>query len=320
MARILDALRKPESRALVQPDERDAQDSPPLQLLDAADIELEEAMPFIEVGGRNRPLEASPNVLKAAPARVVPPNPKAAPAVAAQACETRPSAVVAFRPLTLRSQAVKPLRERLAADLVAFHQPDNPPATAYRTLLAGMLETAPSGRNGLWLYSGNAPATPTAAVILNLAITAVLRESLRVAVVDANAQRRDIASHLGLASVPGLAEVVAGDCSLEHALQETGIAYFHVLPAGQPHAKSPARRGGEGITAVLRQLRQRFDLVFVAGPCWDGRPEIVALSALCDALYLVVPQAESESESVSELLRIIPEYGGPLRGCVVTAA
>jgi hypothetical protein len=66
-------------------------------------------------------------------------------------------------------------------------------------------------------------------------------------------------------------------------------------------------------------LRQRFDLVLVAGPCWDGRPEIVALSALCDALYLVVPQAEAESAPVGELFRVIPDFGGPLRGCVVTS-
>jgi Mrp family chromosome partitioning ATPase len=181
-----------------------------------------------------------------------------------------------------------------------------------------MLDASPITRGGIWLFSAATAATKLTPVVLNLAITAVLRASLRVVAVDANPQNHALAEQLGLASSPGLAEVRRGECSLDRALQETGIAYLHALAAGQPDARGMKHSAGENMTTLLDELRQRFDAILIDGPCWDGRPEVVALGALCDSLYLVVSHADAESESVGELQRVIPEYGGPLRGCVVT--
>ena len=75
---------------------------------------------------------------------------------------------------------------------------------------------------------------------------------------------------------------------------------------------------GDALRPVLRQLRERFELVLLDAPCWDGRPEMVALSSVCDLTYLVLPEAESETPDTEAWLRTLPQQGARLRGCIVT--
>jgi Mrp family chromosome partitioning ATPase len=67
---------------------------------------------------------------------------------------------------------------------------------------------------------------------------------------------------------------------------------------------------------VVRQLRERFELVLIDAPCWGARPEAAALAAVCDAVYLVAPGGEDAA--TGELVRTLPRQGVPLRGQVVT--
>ena len=65
-------------------------------------------------------------------------------------------------------------------------------------------------------------------------------------------------------------------------------------------------------------MRERFDLVLVDAPCWDGRPEMVALGSLCDLVYVVLPEAESATPATDAWIRTLPQQGARLRGCIVT--
>jgi hypothetical protein len=70
--------------------------------------------------------------------------------------------------------------------------------------------------------------------------------------------------------------------------------------------------------SLLRHLREQFDLVLVDGPCWDGRPEVVALGCACDAVFLCLPESDQDTPETADLLQVIPEQGAALCGCVLT--
>jgi Mrp family chromosome partitioning ATPase len=72
--------------------------------------------------------------------------------------------------------------------------------------------------------------------------------------------------------------------------------------------------------SLVRDLRQRFDLLLVDGPRWDGRPEVVAAGAACDAVYVVMPETEAESPQLDHLFQVIPEQGARLAGCILTSS
>jgi Mrp family chromosome partitioning ATPase len=305
---MLDALR----RTANPQTEADAQPSPPLALA-ATDSEpmlvhADDEVPFIEVGPR-KSMEASPSVLACTP--VSPPRAPLPQAAAPREPVSAPRSIH-FRAVPDHSAA----RSRLAPELVAYHAPDQPAARQYREVCDAVLNAVAGDRAAALLFTPALPRSGNTTTLLNIALTAARQERRRVVVVDANPRQPAVAERLGLPAAPGLREVLAGAATLEDVLQATEQANLFALTAGVRDAGG-VRFVAETMRSLLRQLRQRFPLVFVDGPCWDGRPDVTALATACDAVFLVAPEQEAETPQTDALLRLISDRGARLAGCIL---
>jgi Mrp family chromosome partitioning ATPase len=280
MGKVLDTLRQ----ASQAPPE-----APPVR-------EQPEQASFIEVGPHRGMFEASADVLAtlpAQPALTAPPGP------------------------VVRAPAPQKHPPRLAAELVASHVPGSPAAARYDALLGGLLGALgeqDAGTHPVLLFTSPRQQVGATTVLLNLALSAA-RQGRRVVAVDANLRRPAVAARLGVAAEPGLTDVLAGDCTLEAALKGTELAGLTALPAGSPTALLACP---ETLRSLLRQLGEAFDLVLLDGPRWDGRPALSALAAACDAVFLIVPTAAGDPAPPGDLLRLLPQQGIRLAGCILT--
>lgn len=310
MGRMLEALRRADGP-------RPRPGEPPLQpvwpepepMAGPADGE---DVPFIEVGGPRAATEASPGVLArvvAAPAEVRPTPPPQAP---------RPAVMeVAFRPLPVgRGPTADP--SPVAPELIAFHEPEHVVSGQYRDVTAALLAPLAAARPHVLLFCAATPAAGTTTVLLNVAVTCSRQGGRRVLVVDANLRRPALATRLGLSESPGLREVLAGSLTPEQALRATAQPDLLALTAGHSAQVADLTQAGNGLRSLLHHLRDRFELVLVDGPRWDGRPEVVLLGSACDGVYLVLPEEGAEAAPVPDLLRAAPDQGVCLRGCVLT--
>jgi len=294
MGKFLESLRQTALRpsSMEAPVHRNNAPAPVVEV-EKAD-ETDEEIPFIEVGPR-KSMEASASVLATRP------------------LPAAPAPAVTFRP---SSPEVAVRRPHFAPEIIVHHQPDHPVSGQYRDLLA-VLTPAVSGEGAkALLFAPGLMGADAAAVLLNLAVTAVRQGNTRVVVVDADPHKPALADRLGLAARPGLAEVMSGAVALDQALQLTDLAHLTVLPAGGP-APAGLRLVVETPASLLRKLRQRCDLVLVLGPSWDAGCE--ALAAACDVVYLVLPEREAGSPRVDELLQTFPRQGTRLGGCILAA-
>jgi Mrp family chromosome partitioning ATPase len=287
MGKMLETLKQATARRVRPPDEPD-------RVLRLDDEAPEGEASFIEVGP-HKFMEASAAVLAAKPA---------------------PQGLhgVAFRPPPAAT-AEAPRSARVAEGIIAFHQPEHPVSAQYRDLLAALATSAGDPPRALLL----APALPdgdAGAVALNVAATAA-RAGRHVVVVDGCRRPPGAAERLGRAGRPGLTEVLSGAAPLDRAVQSTDLANLSLLPAGAPHLGGGVRFVAETLRSVLRQLRQRLDLVLVRGPYWDGRADVVALGAACDAVYLVLPEREAGSPQVDDLVQTLPSHGVRLGGYIL---
>jgi Mrp family chromosome partitioning ATPase len=278
-------------------------------------------IPFIEVGGPAPRGGASPVVLSlpaAARLRLVPEPPgEAPPAFEPLPPASFPSAVaVAFRPLPL-DRRLPPPAQRFAADLVAYHQPDHPASAQFRQLAAALRHGLKAGEAHAVLCAGLAPRVGTSCAVLNLAITYAL-QGVRTVIVDAHAVRPAVADRLGLRGRPGLAEVLRGAESLDRALQETGLENLTALTAGEADPLCPTPAVGEATRPVVRQLRDRFDLVLIDAPPYPEATDGRGLEAACDAAYVVLPRSDADNPEIEERIRRMAERGSPVRGCILT--
>jgi Mrp family chromosome partitioning ATPase len=342
MGRLLDVLKKAENLsvpAVEQPLRPTAEPSIPPVEVPEPEIEV----PFIEVGP-HKSLEASPCVLACGPTAYRPPLMPEAPTREKDGSQTvqqprTTSPQVHFRALPapqVRGASPSPI----APELVAFHAPEQSGGRQFRELLADIL-TASGLQDGegpaALLFSPVRPELDATTTVLNLAITAATQWRRPVIAVDAHLRRppreATAAGLLGVAGVPGLSDVLAGAATLDQILLPTDQPHLYLLPAGTQTGHSPAPRGitpradkgggkrfvAETMRSLLRQLRQRFALVFVNGPYWDGRQETISLGAACDGVYLVVPEQEAETPQIDALVQSIPTQGSRLVGCVLVA-
>ena len=328
MGRMWDALRRDDITA-------SATEQPlamPAPTEDAeAQLTSTEEIPFIEVGPR-KSMEASPSVLACAPSSsgdrrtgsvscrvgdAVHPAADAAGSPLAthhSPFATRPPRSVQFRTLPNRAK-----RSSLAAELVAYHAPNQGATQQYRDVLDALLNTsAAAARPSALLFTSSQPGCGATTTLLNVAITAAEQTQQRVVVVDANFRRPAVAQRLGLPAAPGLREAMAGAAALDEVIQATEQANLFALPAGIRTA-SGVRFIAETLRSLLRQLCQRYPLVFVDGPHWDGKPDGTALAAACDAVFLVAPESEAESPQTDALIQLIPTQGARLAGCILVA-
>lgn len=323
MARIRAALQRAESPSekLTAPSTAAGPEQPPPALLPPVPAMQTEEIPYIEVGGKNMPIDASPSVLACTPK----PRLKIhAPAVEPEKQLSLPThpiqeaepATLSFQSLQSGIVPLKPVEQRLHARLIAFHQPTHAVSQQYRLIGEHVGAQLPARKAQALLFTSAPLSTDTATVLVNLAITRVREAGVRVALVEADVHNPTVAEALGLEAAPGLLEVLSGGLSLDRVLQPTGIDNLVALTGGQGSPDSRLLMGGDSMKAILRHLKERFEWVLVHAPRWDGRPEVVSLGAFCDAVYLILPRAQAQAKEVKELMQLIPIQGGRLRGCI----
>lgn len=285
---------------------------------------IQEEIPFIEVGGKDTPMEASASVLACAP-RPAPKlqlhRPEAIETPAAEEPKAPPvvetaATIITFKPLAGAVEPLAPVSERLAPELLTFHQPDHAVSKQYGEVAKAIDQQLPAGKSRALLFTAAAGAD-TSDVVLNLAIVQARQRPSRQVVVDAHLREARTTARLGLSGRAGLRDVLTGLCSLERALVDTGIESLVALTAGRENPL-PCLVAGDAMLSVLRHLKSRFDCVMIDAPAWDGRPDVTALGSACDAIYVVMSKAEADSETTRNLLQLIPLQGGRLRGCVLT--
>ncbi len=263
--------------------------------------ELPADAPYIEVGLRQ--LDGSPEVMA-----VAAPSPLARPAVTPH---------LQFRPTTAKSG---PVAGTLPADVIAYHAPAHPLAVQYRALTTSLLGLRQGIGPRLLGFTTALAGTPLCSVLLNVGVSAARLASRRVVLIDADLRQPTLAATLGLPRSPGLVEVLSGVVAVEQAVRSTVQANLLVLPAGETTPESLDLLRVDPLRRLLQRLALRADLLLLALPRWDAKPDVLAGSVCCESLFVVAPEAEVDQPHVQQVLAQVPAVGVPLAGTVLLAA
>ncbi|MFG0326293.1 MAG: polysaccharide biosynthesis tyrosine autokinase [Phycisphaerales bacterium JB037] len=165
------------------------------------------------------------------------------------------------------------------------------------------------------LITGGLPNAGTTTVGLNLAFACAATD-MRVLLIDANFRRPRIHRVLGLED-RGLGQVLAGEASLEEAVQPTDIEGLVVLAAGGKDPRAIDRLGTGAMDEVLANAAASYDLVII-----DAAPMVVSGDALslankCDCSLLVVRALSEKRGMVARLKADLAEARGEFLGVLV---
>ncbi len=174
------------------------------------------------------------------------------------------------------------------------------------------------GRSGhtTLLVAGGMPQSGATSFVVNFARSCASCE-LRTLVIDANLRRPGVHDAMDIPVAPGLAEVLAGETSLEDAVSALDDRWLHVLPAGARSHRQPERLITRSFQETLDLAKERYDLVLIDAPPAIVSSDAFNIAAKCDASLLVV-RAYSETRGlVTRLRQKLDESSAEFMGVVI---
>jgi protein-tyrosine kinase len=201
--------------------------------------------------------------------------------------------------------------------LVALTDPHGAAAESYRMLLYRLRQSRMSSQ------PGGAVIAVTSAVrgegvsltVANLALTAARTGETRVALVDCDLRRGALGGLFGLGARSGLSELLMGRAELGEAIGKFHEGHLAVIPAGKPSPEPASLLAGPRFLALLGQLRQLFDEVYLDVPPALATADSNIVAHRSDGVVLVAKAENTPREQVAAAVRSLA--GTPLLGVVL---
>ena len=200
-------------------------------------------------------------------------------------------------------------------DTVFTDSPNSVMAEHYRQLRTKLAKKMMAHGHKTLLVVGAMPGSGATSVATNLA-QACLASGKKVLVIDTNFRRARIHNAFGLQDSPGLAEILAGDKSIEESTRhlESGL---DVITAGARNMRVVERLGTDKMGQVLAETSANYDIVLI-----DVAPAIVAGDAMTlanhvDATILVARAMQEKRGQVARLKNELSDTRAELLGVLV---
>jgi succinoglycan biosynthesis transport protein ExoP len=169
------------------------------------------------------------------------------------------------------------------------------------------------------LLTGTRSDDTTAGLAAQLAATLV-RDGVRVTLVDADRSEPRLNRVFGAPDAPGIADVLAGRARVKDILHVGAGGNLRFLAAGSPDDATPLTE--VGLRALFRDLADHdTDVILISGPSVWQAPLVGPLEKAAGGMVLVAPDAEHgipPAESVARARRILSNgYKPHILGVVV---
>jgi receptor protein-tyrosine kinase len=212
--------------------------------------------------------------------------------------------------------AVRVALVRLAprSPLLPFDGNNSKAGEQYRILRTKILHHPAQPR--VLVVSSPAAGDGKTVTAINLAGALALKGDSDVLLVDADFRRAGVAQSLGLSPEPGLAGVLAGDCTLEDALVRIEqVPALQVLPAGRCKGNPSELLDSARWRVCCAEFRKRFSFTVLDTPPVASVADYELVQVASDGVVIVVRMDHTDRDLSRKVLESVP--GGKLLGMVI---
>ncbi|MBL0927605.1 MAG: AAA family ATPase [Phycisphaerales bacterium] len=203
-------------------------------------------------------------------------------------------------------------------ETAALDRPEGAVAESVRQLRINLLKAMSARGHRTVVFAAGMPGSGTTSLLSNLAANLSAIDQ-KVLVIDANLRRPALHRVLGGEEGPGLAEVLTGNAAFEAAARPTALPGVTLLPAGRDRKGVHERLTTPAMAQLLRQARERFDIVLIDAPPAVVSGDALAIAGQADASVLVIRAFSEKRGLVTRLRSQMGDAHAEFLGVVINA-
>lgn len=159
---------------------------------------------------------------------------------------------------------------------------------------------------------GEGKSSACRAMALSLA-----RLGRRVVIIDADLRRPNIHRLFGLTNRNGLSNVLSGQIDATQAIRNSDNSKIDFIVAGDIPPNPTELMNSPQMTALLAELRARYDIVLVDSAPVLGLADAVVLSSLVEATVYVIESGRNPVRQLQASLSRLAQGGGAVAGAIL---
>jgi capsular exopolysaccharide synthesis family protein len=188
---------------------------------------------------------------------------------------------------------------------------------AYQALGSDVYLALPDRSCRVVMLASAEPHAGTSTTAREFASTLALNGEVRTILVDANLRKPTVHEVFGVHRSPGISDHVLADATLSSCLRESGVPNLTLLPAGRPAVAPPRILADPRVDGMLRELRDRFELIVIDSAPLVPFAEGVQLSRKVDGVVMVVRSASTKQTTAQRVLALLDDAGANVLGSVL---
>jgi tyrosine-protein kinase Etk/Wzc len=201
---------------------------------------------------------------------------------------------------------------------LALASPDDPATELLRTLRTA-LGFAIKARGKVVAVSSPSAGVGKSFVCANLAHL-MAAAGQRVLLVDADQRQGQLHRYFSADPGPGLAEVLAGEATLETAVKSTGTPGLDLLPRGAAPDSPAELLARPKLAEVLTAAAGRYDVVLVDTPPILAVTDALLVGRAANVNLLVLRARQHPVEEIADALELFERSGVPIQGGILNDA
>ncbi|RAR43017.1 CpsD/CapB family tyrosine-protein kinase [Paenibacillus sp. MDMC362] len=201
-------------------------------------------------------------------------------------------------------------------NLIISANPKSPISEIYRLLRTKIQFFYKEQELKTVMVTSSQPGEGKSTAIGNLAV-AYAQEGKSVLLIDADLRKPSLHRMFSLLNSQGLSTLLAGDISLEEAIQETAVERLSLLPSGPVPVNPSELIDSPSMRELLEVSKLQYDVILVDTPSVLSVSDSVIVSALCDGVIMVAATGKVKKDHLRKAKEQLDHVNARILGIVL---
>jgi tyrosine-protein kinase Etk/Wzc len=200
--------------------------------------------------------------------------------------------------------------------LIAELDVNDPVSEAYRAVRYGIKYASPDKPVKSFIITSSRPKEGKTLTAANLGIS-FSQTGLKVILVDTDLRRPYLHELFQKTNQVGLTEAIAGECTLEEAIRDTGIEGLSLLPSGTTPPDPGRIFESERLKEFIMFLKRKYDLVIFDSAPLLIKSDATVLGRYVDGVIYTLEAEKTTRRDVNETADVLKKANVKLLGVVL---